>query len=231
MRSRNSVLGVAAVLVFCFCGQSFGSIIAQYRVSSTSVINGQDKDGVDAPHGLWTAGDSYGSTEAGNNYYDIQGDMLFTQYDNGTATLIGSAMNPYGTVASISLSYGSFLSAVANPADYKKEGGLAYDPAEHDFYDTVSGTIEFAWGSNTETVNIARYVGSYKFQLGLGANAKSTTEFGGSSWIQDADNASEMGSDHWDLNLQFSAVPEPTAFAVWSLMLAALVPFRRRRDS
>lgn len=230
MKSRISFLG-AAVIVFCLCGQTFGSIIAQYRVSSTSVINGTDKNGVDAPHGLWTAGDSYGSTEQGNNYYDIQGDMLFTQYDDGTATLIGTAMNPYGTVASISLAYGSFLSAVASPADYKKEGGLAYDENLHDFYDSVSGTIEFDWGSGTETVNIDHYVGSYKFQLGLGANAKSKTEFGGSAWIRDADGSGEMGSDHWDLNLQFSAVPEPTAFAVWSLMLAAMVPFRRRRDS
>ncbi len=226
MLFRSVSVALALMATVTFAHESFGSIIAQYQVHSTSVVNGHDVNGNDAPHGLWTSGDAFGSSQAGNAFYDIQS-MLFTQYSDGTSTLIGTAVNPYGTVAEIALTFGSFASTVPQASFYKQEQGLAYDPNLHDFYETVSGSITLTdTSSQVSVINIDHFVNDYRLQFGLGANAKNAAEYGGSAWLQDSQGG--MQSHHWDLNLVFQPVPEPSTLVVWSLLATAVVPLRRR---
>lgn len=238
MTTKKSLAGTFCAVVIttiCLCGQSFGGILNQFTVYSTASGGGP------APHGLWTASDLYGTSGSGSNYYDITS-MLFTQYDDGTASLIGTATNPLASVANVELYFGTFRGAILDDStqtdidnEYKQENGSGYSEVDHDFYATVSGTITFG----AEVVAINNYVNNFSFQFGLGANAKSTTELGASAWIQDFDNGTNsstgMESHHWDLNLRFEpvsftgSVPEPASLMVWSVLMTAVVPFRRRR--
>ena len=87
MSYRKLVCLSAVAATLLVSSPSFASVVLrQYRVCSTSVINGPDG----AKHGLWTNGDP--NTGSGSNYFDI--DALFTEYLDGTATLVGSATNP-----------------------------------------------------------------------------------------------------------------------------------------
>ena len=221
---RLSILLVTAALsITASCPTTgLGSVIARFAVSSTSVVNG------DAPHGLWT------SSDFAHNYWDINSGTYFTIDDNGTpgttvddtATLIGSATNAKGDVADLYLNFSGFLDSLdtANSHNYKVESGLPYDALTMDFFESVSGTIEFA--SLGKTVTIDRMVEEngkdYTFQFGLGANAKSPTEFGGSAWIQSSSSvplANQIASHHWDLNLTLHETPEPATIVIWSLIL------------
>ena len=190
-----------------------------YNIGSTSKVNCTN-----SPHGLWTNSEIGGNSCS--NYFDIEG--TFTIFDddadssNWTAKLIATASNPQGLEAIFDL----VLSGFAEAHDpYKKEDGVSYhhhtDPntglaapenADIDFFTAILGKITI----DSSVFDINDMVGDYAFQFGLGANAKVATEFGGSAWI--------LGnySDHWDLNLTFTATPEPATLALIVLGVASL---------
>lgn len=229
----NIKLSACVLLLGCLfvCSDASAGIICQYVVHSTS--NNQTY-----PHGLWTNGQRYGGNQAGSNYYDIK-DMLFTQFDDGTAALTGTAMNSIGTVATVSLRFDEYSTSIPAGSAYKGNNGNP--PADIEFYadfgaktNLFTNTIKFSGNGVDETINIDRMVGDYGFQIGTGANDK-TGEFGASAWILTDFHTSDP--QRWDLNLTltkitsggFRSVPEPGAAAIWSIMLLGLIKARRRR--
>ncbi len=193
---------------------SHASVI--YDVTNTSKVNCSG-----ASHGLWTNNDISGGSCS--NYFSIDG--AFTLYNddvnsaNWYAILDATAVNPQNTSADINLTFSGFQDAWGT---YKQEGGASYNPATMDFFTDVLGTIDI---SGT-TYNIDSFVGSYVFQYGEGANAKDENEFGGSAWVQSTD----MNSHHWDLNLTFTEVPEPSSLLLFGLGILGLAVTRKRQQ-
>lgn len=226
---RNASIAFVGLLLAVISLPSTATVI--YNVQSTSVTNCAG-----APHGLWTNDDIAGAC---GNYFDIQDGSTFTIFNddansaNWTAELDATAINPYGLIADIFITFSGF--AESNDP-YKQEGGAAYDPntdfntgiladpsnTDIDFFTLIDGSISI---DNNGTVNINNMVGNYAFQFGLGANAKSVTEFGGSAWIV-PDGLYDQ--DHWDLNLTFVPVPEPTSLVLMGIGLLVIFSSRRR---
>lgn len=208
----------AALLLLGVTASSHAALI--YKVSDTSRINCSG-----APHGLWTGRDLAGQCA---NYFSIQKDTRLI-VDSSYGLLTGTAINPFGDVAKISL---LFLDRVETHK-YKREGGIAWNPADDtpdiDFFRRVSGVITLL----NKTYLIDRFAGGYGFQFGLGANAKVATEYGASAWLTSSCGLGGYGlacptSGHWDLNLQLTKVPEPGTMALMFVGLAGLLLMRRR---
>ena len=70
------------------------------------------------PHGLWTHNLKLGSSVC-SNYYSFQDGSVLTEYDNGTAVLSATAINPGNILATINITFGG-LSDTHSPV---KEGG------------------------------------------------------------------------------------------------------------
>lgn len=216
-----------AVLIAAFFFAGYANANMVYSVHSTSVENCAG-----APHGLWTNNDI---KDACGNYFDIQSDSTFT-LNNGSANesdwfaeLLATAKNPFGTEATINLTFKYFAETYA----YKQEGGIPYDPMtddpDIDFFESVAGTIDIG----PDTFHITGLAGGFAFQFGPGANAKSPFEYGGSAWII----SNDFPSTHWDLNLTFEPinvpltnVPEPSAWLLLVLALGGPILFRKRQN-
>ncbi|MDM3871771.1 PEP-CTERM sorting domain-containing protein [Porticoccus sp. W117] len=215
----DNVKKIISALVLSLLLPSLAQAALMYDVS----------DYTDGNHGLWT-GNTYD-----NNYFSIS-EGWFTVNDSDddhskwTGSLAATAVNRDGLTAYIELGFSGFLDALANPYQYKREGGAFYSASAMDFFTGVSGSIDF---SNDDTYQITNFVPNYTFQYGLGANAKRTGDYGGSAWIQGyrGDNPegslySGLRADHWDLNLKFTpktvSVPEPGSIALLALGLIGL---------
>ena len=195
---------ISAFLVLMGTSIAQAGIIAQYNVSNFN--------GGTAAHGLYTFGNPSPTT------WTI--DALFTiSEDNSnvkTATLIGTLMNGTNN-GSINLS----LSNWADTGPYKQEQGAADPNPNADFFFGMTGTIVLNGTSytNIQACSACDNNAGYGFQYGLGANAKNANELGASSWIQ---HSGLSGTSHWDLNLAFSAVPEPTTLLLMGLGIFGL---------
>lgn len=195
-----------------------------YQVSDTTRVNCAG-----APHGLWTNTDM-GSPSCNANFFSIQEGTTLT-IDGDNAELSGSARNPNGVIAQISLTFSNHVETY----NYKKEGGIAWSPMDDtpdiDFFTKVLGTISI----DDAVYKIDGFAGGFGFQYGLGANAKVADAFGGSAWItssvgcQDKSRYACMRSHHWDLNLDLKRVSEGGTIGILSLGVAALGLMRRNR--
>ncbi len=207
----KSVLLLACSLIAL---SSQASVI--YGVTNTSKVNCTG-----AAHGLWTNSDISGGSCS--NYFSIDGTFTLNNDDadsaNWTAILDATALNPQSISADIYLTFSGFNDTWGT---YKQEGGAAYDAATMDFFSGVMGTIDI---DGTE-YDIDRFVGNYAFQFGEGANAKDENEFGGSAWIQSDD----MNSHHWDFNLTFTEVPEPSSILLFGLGMFGFSLARKRQQ-
>ena len=234
MKLRGLLLVVTLAGSLLLTNSSFAAIeIAKWIVCSTTKIDAYNGS-TPAPHGLWTndfiAGDSY------LNYFDIQANTFLTQFDDGTATLIGSAKNLGGVVAQIDLLLSGFQTSLANPAtEYKQESGGPYNAAVQDFYASVSGVITFV--PPNSAISIISTFGGTFFQIGDGANAKTNTPNGASSWLLPKQGSTTL--NHWDLNLDLkptppggnTPVPEAASLMIWSLIIGMGAKLtHRRRD-
>lgn len=211
-----------------------------YDVSDTSVVNCSS-----APHGLWTNNDTGGGSCS--NYYSMQAGSTLTIFNNDpnqanwTAALSATAENPNGVIATINLNFSQFLetstfkaesgngSYSSNPGAFDSVDLASASNVDIDFFKTISGTIAFSDVTNVNVsvnpISIVSMVGNYSLQFGMGANAKSASEFGASAWIQTEDMT---GNDHWDLNLKLAAVPAPSMLILLSIALLNLGLVRRR---
>ncbi len=201
---RNIIIS-ALVAYFCI-GTAQAEIIAKYQVGNYNFGN--------AAHGLYTFGDYSPQT------FTI--DALFTVFDNNghiTATLDGTLTNPNHS-GTINLDFDDWR----DNYNYKVEGGANNGGINADFFVDISGIINI---DNTQfTITNCSQCG-YAFQYGLGANAKNPNELGASAWVQ---HAGQSGTQHWDLNLGFTAVPEPGILMLMSLGLIGFALTRRKQQ-
>ncbi len=159
-------------------------------------------------HGLWTH-TLHVSNGPCNNYFSYQAGSTLTEYDNGTAVLSATAMNPDSILATIDITFGSY-STTQSPV---KTGGGSELPSWYFYQSIDSGSIDIG-GTDYDVLGMT---GGYALQIGDGANDKSSV-FGGSVWL-DLSGGYTGRAGHWDLNMNLAAasVPEPSA-----LMLIAI---------
>ena len=177
------------------------------------------------PHGLWT-NETLGTPSCGANYFSISGTL--TQFDDGTATLFATAINPDNVEAVIDLTFGGYTEDHTSLP--LKTGGGSANVADWVFYTTVAGTIEI---DGLGTFDALGLTGGHGLQIGWGANDK-TTDFGASAWL-DMGHAQSIDeyvnlNGHWDLNLDLVAVPEPSALLLLATGLVSISVFRRKRN-
>jgi len=186
-------------------------------------------------HGLWTNTLQLGGGIC-KNYYGFQENSLLTEFDDGTATLVATAMNPGGIEAMINIMFSGlqdYNTFTSNGTSTDKVKGKSHgDETTWDFYTsasgdiTINGVVYSLWGDGL--------AGDTALQIGLGANDK-TMAFGASSWLNikyyDEDEKSYEYLRHWDLNMALTAVPEPSIIALFALGLLGLGFARRRMRS
>ena len=216
---KNSIfkfLTLAGLLALCL--PAHATIV--YNVTST----GQAHCGLNPSHGLWTASDFGGSC---GNYFDISGTFTIDDSNSDsslwTADFIATATNPQSVVATIDLDFGGYTEDHTTIGQIKNGGGG--DPSTWAFFNTISGSISFSSQSieGVSSFVIDDMVGSHAFQIGFGANDK-TSAFGASAWIQGDDmrNIDSNPNYHWDLNLDFEVVPEPATLVLLGFGLLGL---------
>ncbi len=195
---------ISALIAYFSLSTAQAGIVAQYKVSNYNFGN--------AAHGLYTFGAYKPQT------FTI--DALFTVFENNghiTATLDGSLTNANHS-GTINLDFDDWR----DNFNYKVEGGANNGGVNADYFVDISGTINI--DANQFSISNCVQCG-YAFQYGLGANAKNPNEFGASAWIQ---HAGQTGTQHWDLNLGFTAVPEPGVLLLMSLGLIGLGLSKRK---
>ena len=200
---------------------------AAASIIAYDVTNATDSS---CPHGLWVNSLRSGSCK---KHFAFQDGTTFTQDTSaGTATFTGTAINGIGEVATLNLSFSGFQDEVLPGQSYKiGQGGLPYNPATMDFYNSAAGTIMI--GSSTYTIKPSDpLTDNTLVQIGTGANYFSS-DFGGSAWLNIL-NPSGKSIPHFDINFDLALrpgtpVPAPGALALFGLALAGVWAGRRRR--
>ncbi len=181
------------------------------------------------PHGLWVNT----LRSACNKKFSFQDGTTFTQDTSaGTATFTGTALNKAGEVATLNLSFDGFQDELTAGQPYKQgPGGLPYNPATMDFYNSASGTIDIA--GVTYSLNPSpSLTDDTLLQIGEGANFFSS-DLGGSAWLNILDPSGKR-IPHFDINFDLALrpgtpVPAPGALALFGLALGGIWAGRRRR--
>lgn len=222
-----------AFLLAAFTASASQAGITTYEVDSYADAKGA--------HALWT------NKDFRDNKFKASS-LLLTVDDRGTASVADDTARLHGVVNSsrqtavVDLMFSGAMQALDKKNyRYKKENGLRYNDLFKNnnsplFWSDISGSIRV----DQDVYDVDRHVLNngklFTFQMGYGANAKSKTDFGGSSWVQTCKNGVTAGmkcmdSHHWDLNLKLtkkeSDVPEPSVFALMALGAAGLFASRR----
>lgn len=215
------LLAAVAGPALAFAAPAQASII-QYDVTNAT-------DGA-CQHGLWVNSLRSGNC---NKRFSFQDGTTFTQDTHaGTATFTGTAINKIGEVATLNLSFSGFQDNLLPGQEFKSPPhGVAFNPAEIDFYNTGAGTISI--GGKTFTLDPSDpLTDNTTFQFGPGAN-DFTSDFGGSAWLNILDPSGKR-IPHFDINFDLALRPgtpvaAPGALALFGLALAGVWAGRRRR--
>ena len=125
--------------------------------------------------------------------------VFLTEYNNGTATLQGTATNSSGTVATINVTLsGKTCTGTPHYGLCITTGGGSWC-----YYSTMSGTITVA---GIGTITVASYM--HPFQMGTGANLQDNL-FGASGWFTVNGSAVNQG----DFNIRLTSVANLSATA------------------
>lgn len=244
-----SMISAGAILIAASTSAFAGSV---YSVSDTAEVNCTTR-GNDAPHGLWT--NRYRQGKGGcRQFYSFQEGSSLSVSDDA-ATFKATAINPDNVVAEIDFTFEQPTSK-GDWDGVVKTGGAA-NSSDWTFYQAGHGSIDITYdrefGNWTYRV-IDKFtldlVDNTSFQFGLGANDK-TSAFGASAWLDieswtrntvilrfdDIKKSWEHAvapwafdwrlGDHWDFNMELSAVPLPAAAWLFITGLMGLFGFRR----
>ena len=209
---------IFVALAFLSASVNAGSITT-YQAKDTGPT-GSDCDATQ-PHGLWTQNTPVNSGSC-SPFFSMGSDAVLTVDKSGAsqgdwfATLTGSASNSGGSLAIFDLTFSNFTDD--HTLVLPKTGGGG-DPSTWDFFRDLAGTITLDGVAKTLT----NTKGNTSLQIGWGANDK-TSAFGASAWIQ----GPNLGTDHWDLNLDLEVVPAPEPSTL-ILMLISLLGFQARK--
>ncbi len=125
--------------------------------------------------------------------------VFLTEYNNGTATLQGTATNSSGTVATINVTLsGKTCTGTPHYGLCITTGGGSWC-----YYSTMSGTITV---TGIGTITVASYM--HPFQMGTGANLQDNL-FGASGWFTVNGSAVNQG----DFNIRLTSVAGLSATA------------------
>ena len=195
-----------------------GSIV-EYSALNT----GATGTGCDAthPHGLWTQSTPVNSGTC-SPFFSMNPGAVLTVDQSGAsqndwfATLTGSATNSGGSLAVIDLTFSNFTDNHTLVTVKNGGGGV---PSTWEFFRDLTGIITLD-GVEKSLTNTK---GGSSLQIGWGANDK-TGAFGASAWIQGPD----LGTDHWDINLELEVIPAPEPSTVL-LMVISLLGLKSRK--
>ncbi|GAA3978201.1 hypothetical protein [Allohahella marinimesophila] len=210
------------------------TVISGYDVSDTA-----SKNCGGVSHGLSTNSLKLGAKNCMARSYSLEEGAVFLQSDDGTARLLGTAVNPYGVSAAFDLLFTGFTDSYS----VVKKGGSS-NTSDWNFYTGLSADSRInVDGTDYYAQLVAAPGKSGKapvFQFGTGANDK-TNAFGGSVWMDIyAANGQPVytGSKHWDLNFDLSYnsdlvpdvnVPTPATLGLLVLGVAVLCLSRRKK--
>ncbi|WP_299544164.1 VPLPA-CTERM sorting domain-containing protein [uncultured Roseibium sp.] len=220
---RKSLIAIL-LLPFSISVASAAAIVEQYDVMSYN--SGQ--------HSLYMNG----------NRYHFASGALFTRYDDGTGTLVGTATTD-GTLATagfdVNLNFGNFRNwaqqVAITSAPHAKGTGNG-DETQWSFMDLLPTSTLTGFNGISAVYNLLmkpQPYGKYTYQYGIGANDKNG-DLGLSGWFytanQNGDPGSPCGSNSTcDFNLKLTPVPLPAGLALLPVGLAVLAGMRMRRRS
>lgn len=129
-----------------------------------------------------------------SNYYTAGSDLLFIQYTNGTAQLVGSVVRG-NTKGYVEVHFsGKTTSAPSGSPKYSNcvnNGGGSWT-----YYTSTEGKITF---DDCNVYSIKRFGPS--FQVGNGANLQNTNQMGASGWFSKTSSTTQLG----DFNFRFGS--------------------------
>lgn len=227
------LLLAASALAISAVGASAATITAQYNV--TSAENGAFGPG-SGGHSVWLPSETPGGGSADHFDFDMAGS--FQIFDDGSATLTGTAVHETSGAANGFTVSANFQLATNGPyagkrelsnAAYSDTGGGPIDVSTWEFYNLTSGTLT-GFGSFSGRVlglSEAPSDGSAPFQIGFGANGKNTN-FGGSGWFYYTAGA---GTPQYrgDFNVDLAAVPLPASMLLLMGGIGGLGLMRKRK--
>lgn len=215
----NVLFKMVAFILTCLFSAGVYAIPTATHIWNISDAAGNCPGGT---HGLWT-NRAMGSPSCDANYFSISGTL--TQFDNGTATLFATAVNPDSVEAVIDFTFGGYTEDHTT-LPLKNGGGAS--PAQISdwvFYTTIDGSITIDGLGSFDALGLT---GGHGLQIGWGANDK-TSDFGASVWLDMSGGHS--GGKHWDINMDLVAqVPEPSMLLLLSTGLIGFALVRRKNS-
>ena len=225
MKHNNEIVALALVfLLGAIAGNAqAASVIGDYELHGAPVdplvYGGQGS------HAIWFA-------QGTNDYVFASGAGSLTEYDDGTATIRGTAysVSQPGSGFAVELLL-EIRTSIAPPGSPKKElfdsayteNGGPIDAATWYYYEAFTGSLTGVGGNDGIAYTITQR--GPAFQVGMGASGKNL-DLGAAAWFWAED---EHGNQiRGDFNLNLTPVPVPAALPLMTTALIVLGLTRRR---
>jgi len=228
----------AMLAATCIAGAAHAATITQQYKAFSHTVGAQ----ATPEHSVYFAGghNPAGSSGPKNNHFLFEnampGNGVFTQFDDGTATLTGNVKNAGGDEYALNL----FMEATGTPASLKLPpvpAGQSIDTSAWTFYSistSIDSTLTYLGAGSLASFKLTEMDMTKAVQVGVGANDKNWDLLGLSTWINFTDLACTgncQPSYGGDINITLAAVPLPASLPLVLLGLGGLGYAARRRQT